>query len=176
MTTLYIDMDGVVADFTAFARQVLPVTDGDGHKWPQGQWAKLRDVPNLYRNLPKMPQADDIINMARKFRDELGWPVFMLTAVPKGNDVPDAFHDKILWIQEYYPDMRVRFGPWGHTKHQRCQQGDILVDDRTTNCEEWRAAGGKAIKVTGTDFTDVLAELTKIYIENIPRENYKKLL
>jgi len=168
MTTLYIDMDGVVADFNTRAREVLGTTTGDGNKWETGQWAKLRDLPNLYLDLPKMPQADDIINLARRFRDELGWPVYMLTAVPKGNDVPDAFHDKILWIQKYYPDMRVRFGPWGHTKHERCEPGDILVDDRTSNCEEWRNAGGRAIKVTGRDFTKVLAELTEIFLENVP--------
>jgi 5'(3')-deoxyribonucleotidase len=169
MKTLYIDMDGVIADFVGFAKTILGQTKEFNRtdKWAPGEWARLRDVPNLYRKLPKMRQADDIINLARKFRDDLGWPVYMLTAVPKGNDVPDAFHDKILWMQDYYPDIRVRFGPWGHTKHEHCNPGDILVDDRASNCEEWTQAGGRAIKVTGEYFTPVLNELYEIYIENI---------
>lgn len=167
MTTLYIDMDGVLADFAGFAETILGKITGDGHKWQQGQWTILRDIPNLYRNLPKMPQADDVINMARKFRDQLKWPVYILTAVPKGNDVPDAFHDKILWIQEHYPDMPVRFGPYGHTKHEHCKQNDILVDDRTTNCQEWLRAGGRAIKIIGRDFTPALNEMNRIFLENV---------
>jgi 5'(3')-deoxyribonucleotidase len=167
MRTLYIDMDGVVADFVGFARLHLNLAEDVKDSWNKEQWHSLRAVPNLYRNLKKMPQADLIIDLARKFRDDLGWPVYMLTAVPKGNDVPDAFHDKILWIQEHYPDMRVRFGPYGHTKHEHCQPGDILVDDRTSNCEQWHLAGGYYIQVKGRDFTDAVNDLTRIYQINL---------
>lgn len=162
--TLYIDMDGVVADFNKFASTVLHIQVEPGaQKWSEGQWAKLRDYPGLYRYLPKTSKADEIISTARMFRNILNWPIYMLTAVPKGNDVPDAFHDKILWMQKYYPDIRVRFGPFAVNKKDHCKPGDVLIDDRISTCEEWTAAGGRAI--LATDLDRALQEL-KLLFEN----------
>lgn len=149
---LYIDMDGVVANFNGFAATVLrePV-DFTTEKWAPEQWNKLRDYPCLYRYLPKMPKADEVINLARMFRTHLNWGLYMLTAVPKGNDVPDAFHDKILWMQKHYPDIAVRFGPFAKNKKDHCRPGDVLFDDRVSNCEEWVQAGGRAILAKDPD-------------------------
>ena len=72
----------------------------------------------------------------------------MLTAIPQKNDFPDAFQDKIDWMQEHYPGIRVHFGPYSQDKQHHCRPGDILVDDRTSNILEWRAAGGIGIQVT----------------------------
>jgi len=162
-------MDGVVADFTDFATTVLdkPKTENQIDKWTTEEWQILKAVPNLYAGLNKMPQADSLIALARKFRTELGWNLYFLTAVPKKDDVPDAFYDKVMWVNNYYPDITVRFGPHGHEKHLHCQPGDILVDDRTSNCQEWAAVGGQAIKVTGRDFTQVLAELEQVFQANL---------
>ena len=38
------------------------------------------------------------------------------------------------------------FGPYSHDKHVHCLPGDVLIDDRTSNCEDWRRAGGVAIQ------------------------------
>ena len=75
MPTLYLDMDGVIADFDGHARKILgPKKDfGSSEKWPEQQWQHLADVPNLYLNLPKMPRADQMVDLCRRFRDELGW-------------------------------------------------------------------------------------------------------
>jgi 5'(3')-deoxyribonucleotidase len=150
--TLYIDMDGVVADFNGFAATVLQIKVEQGaQKWSVEQWAKLRDYPCLYRYLPKTSRADDVMTLAQMFRSVLGWNIYMLTAVPKGNDVPDAFHDKILWMQKYYPSVKVRFGPFAVNKKDHCKPGDVLIDDRISTCEEWRLAGGRAILATDLD-------------------------
>jgi 5'(3')-deoxyribonucleotidase len=68
-----------------------------------------------------------------------------LTAVPKGNDVPWAFYDKVVWVQNYFPDIPVMFGPFSKDKWQHCKPGDILIDDRKSNIAEWQAAGGRPI-------------------------------
>jgi 5'(3')-deoxyribonucleotidase len=150
--TLYIDMDGVVADFNGFAATILNTRVEQGaQKWSEEQWKKLRDYPCLYRYLPKTSHADEIISLAQMFQNVLGWEVYMLTAVPKGNDVPDAFHDKILWMQKYYPNIKVRFGPFAVNKKDHCKPGDVLIDDRISTCEEWEEAGGRAILATDLD-------------------------
>ena len=146
-------MDGVLADFNAKAREVLGATEADSDqaaqvgRWPREKWETLKEIYHFYRILPKTPFADELVDMARRYRDELGWNLYILTAIPSGNDVPQAFQDKVEWIQEYYPDIAVHFGPYSRDKAHHCRPGDILVDDRYDNCESWRQAGGQAIRV-----------------------------
>lgn len=153
MPTIYIDMDGVLADFNAKAREVLGATEADSDaaaqagRWPREKWETLKEIYHFYRILPKTPFADRLMDLARRYRDELGWRLHILTAIPSGNDVPQAFQDKIEWIQEYYPDVEVHFGPYSRDKAHHCRPGDILVDDRYDNCESWTRAGGQAIRV-----------------------------
>ena len=45
------------------------------------------------------------------------------------------------------------FGPYSKDKHQHCEPGDILIDDRSSNIEEWRAVGGIAIHHVDFDAT-----------------------
>jgi hypothetical protein len=89
----------------------------------------------------------------------------MLTAIPNKNDMFMVIQDKIDWVNDYFPDIRVQFGPYSEDKHQHCSPGDILVDDRTSNCDEWRTAGGIAVKVNSGDYAQALHRLAELYIE-----------
>ena len=155
-------MDGVVADWETAAEQHIQHQRDINSLWPDAEWEKIRGVDHFYRHLPEMPRAHDMIALARRFRDELGWNLYMLTAIPHKNDMHHVFHDKIDWVAERWPDVRVHFGPYSHDKHHHCQQGDILVDDRASNCEEWQAAGGQAVRVT-QDYAQALEELEQIF-------------
>ena len=85
--------------------------------------------------------------------------VRFLTAIPRQNDVPWAFHDKTVWIRARWPEVPVFFGPYSNDKHQHCKSADdVLIDDRPSNVDEWLAAGGKAILHTG-DVTATLINL-----------------
>jgi len=170
--TLYLDMDGVLADFNAAATRLLGATDAEENRaaqvgrWPDHQWRRLADQANFYLDLPKMPLADELVELALRFRDNLDYDVRILTAIPKGNDMPEAFHDKIDWINRYYGahDLRVHFGPYSHDKARHCQgSDDILVDDRVSNCEDWRRAGGTAIQVQPGEYRRALLELESIF-------------
>jgi 5'(3')-deoxyribonucleotidase len=161
--TIYIDMDSVVADWEAFAMEILGTSTLDiNGRWPDEDWARLKSCKTFYRNLPKMPKADELMALARRFRDELGWDLFMLTAIPHTDDVPEVYQHKIEWQLERYPDVMVHFGPYSHDKQKHCKPGDILVDDRTSNCEEWRAVGGIAVQVT-KDYDLALRELQELF-------------
>jgi 5'(3')-deoxyribonucleotidase len=174
--TLYLDMDGVLADFDTAVQQYLEASNAEVRRaeatgrWPDHEWRKIASIPNFYRNLPKMQGADQLMELALRFRDHLDYEVRILTAIPQGNDMPDAFHDKIDWIQEHYGSagLRVHFGPYSHDKQRHCQSSDdILVDDRTSNCEEWSRAGGVAVQVKPGAYARALVELESIYHELI---------
>lgn len=168
---LYLDMDGVLADFNGWAAYQLNATDLEraeaaaAGRWRPDQWQQLIKDPRLYRKLPKTAIADQLVTLARKFRSDLGWDLLILTAIPKANDVPDAFQDKIEWVQEYYPDIRVHFGPYSRDKHRHAHPGDLLIDDRADNCRDWSLAGGQTIRVWDHDQQQAIQELTSMYTQ-----------
>jgi len=159
MTTLYLDMDGVVADFDEYAARTLGIPPSSGI-YPNEIWYKLASNARLYRDLIKTPYADELVFQCSKFAKQRDYALKFLTAVPKGNDVPWAFYDKVVWAQEYFSAIPVMFGPFSKDKYVHCQIGDILLDDRISNIEEWKAAGGIAIHHTNIDTT--LQELSNL--------------
>jgi 5'(3')-deoxyribonucleotidase len=160
MTTIYLDMDGVVADFDEYAARTLGVPPSQGI-YPNEIWYKLATNSRLYRDLVKTPYADKLVFQCSVIAKQQGYELKFLTAVPKGNDVPWAFYDKVIWAQKYFPGIPVMFGPFSKDKYKHCQPGDILIDDRTSNIEEWRVAGG--LGILHRDFNDTLAQLSKLY-------------
>jgi 5'(3')-deoxyribonucleotidase len=161
--TLYIDMDGVVADWNQGAAQIAGhALNNPTARYSPEDWNKIKNHQRMYRELPLMPEAEALMTLARDFRDRSGWNLLFLTAIPHDNDVHWAFWDKCIWAQRYFPDVAVHFGPYSYDKHLHCQPGDILVDDRPENISDWRQAGGHGVLVVGSDFTAVLAELRSL--------------
>ena len=160
MTTLYLDMDGVVADFDEYAARTLGVPPSSGI-YPNEVWYKLASNSRLYRDLKKTSYADELVAECQDFALTKGYDLCFLTAVPKGNDVKWSFYDKVLWAQQYFPGIAVMFGPYSKDKWQHCNASDILIDDRQSNIDEWRAAGGIAIHHASLNST--LYELSQLY-------------
>jgi len=159
MRTIFLDMDGVVADFDTFASNLLGRPIG----WHQSkfdltkeEWEMLGAVDRLYYQLPLMPDATKLVAYAKSLSSR--FKVQFLTAVPRRSTMPEARADKQAWVDKYFPGMRMDIGPYSHDKQKWCIPGDILVDDRPSNIEEWKAAGGIAIYHTG----DVDATIRRI--------------
>lgn len=144
MTTLYLDMDGVVADFDEYAHRTIGAPPSGGI-YPNEIWEKLATNPRLYRDLKKTPHADELVDYCKLMCKNRGWEIKFLTAIPKGNDIPWAFYDKMTWALFFFPDIPVMFGPYSKDKHQHCTMGDILIDDRISNIDDWNSAGGFGI-------------------------------
>ena len=156
MTTLYLDMDGVVADFDEYAARTLGIPPSSGI-YPDEIWYNLASNARLYRDLIKTTYADELVFQCSTIAKQQGYNLKFLTAVPKGNDVPWAFYDKVVWAQTHFPGIPVMFGPFSKDKHIHCRPGDILIDDRASNIKEWTAAGGHAI--LHTNFADTINQL-----------------
>lgn len=148
-------MDGVVADWDSEIARLLgrpqPRMDPKTYyKNTPAEWNTIKNHHRVYSLLPKMARADELVTIARVYRDHLDWDLKFLTAVPHADDVPWAFWDKCNWVLKYYPDIPVFFGPHSVDKWRHCRSGDILVDDRPDNCASWLGAGGLAFKVDVT--------------------------
>jgi 5'(3')-deoxyribonucleotidase len=145
MQTIYLDMDGVVADFDAEASKIIGRSHSANERWPDHDWIKLRAFPRFYRDLPLMPDARRLVATVLDLADQTNRDVRFLTAVPQDNDFPWAFQDKVTWKQRHFGDIPIWFGPYSHDKQLWARPGDILIDDRRSNIEQWQAAGGHGI-------------------------------
>ena len=145
---IYLDMDDVVADWRTAAEDFLQLKFPNGDQWariPDDKWAELKRNSRFYRDLPLKDGADELVEYCRvAVMSGQADSVRFLSALPHNNDMTWAPWDKFLWAQHYYPDIPVFLGPYSNDKWQHCQPGDILIDDRTSNCEEWTRAGGYA--------------------------------
>ena len=141
---IYLDMDDVVADWMKSAREMVKRDWNYGERIPDSDWQKLQTKQRFYRNLPKKPGADELVKWCRDYRDKTGSGLFFLTALPHDYTMPYAASDKVWWAHERYPDITVFFGPFSHDKWRHCKPGDVLIDDRTSNCEEWQRSDGLA--------------------------------
>lgn len=140
---IYIDMDEVVADWLSAALEYVGPWDQSLTRVPPEQWAKLRNHKRIYRHLPVRKGGKELVEWILEYQKRNS-NVFVafLTAVPNGNDVAWAFQDKVHWANFYFPGIPVFFGPYSKDKQSHCQPGDILIDDRLSNYEEWTARGG----------------------------------
>ena len=140
---IFLDMDDVVADWKVLAQQLAGRTWAPGtFHLPDQDWNKIRDYERFYRDLPVKPGAYELVDCCRTYAIENNTFMAFLTALPHDNDVPFAAYDKVNWAQKYFPNIPVLFGPYSVDKWKHCKPGDILIDDRVSNCNQWTEAGG----------------------------------
>lgn len=149
---IYIDLDDVTADFIGYVNRALGANYNVGELMTDSDWADLRQdhqqmFIDLEPNAAFTPILSKLIDVVP--RGELAF----LTALPCDDKStwPHAPLLKVRWVDNYLTrelqgkaDIPVFFGPYAHDKHKHCKIGDILIDDRRSNCDEWEAAGGIA--------------------------------
>jgi len=145
---IYLDMDDVVADWRTAAEEFLQIKFPNGDQWariPDEKWQELKRNSRFYRDLPLKEDAGLLVDFCLRVKEHgLVEDVRFLSAIPHNNDMPWSIQDKVFWAHEHFRGIPVFLGPYSHDKKTHCQPGDILIDDRTSNCEEWISAGGQA--------------------------------
>lgn len=135
---VYVDMDGVVADFDGYAQRELGIEPKPGFRFSQEDWHRLKEFnQRIYRDVPVLPTAFSLINQLRDLKEQYDFKLRFLTAIPKENDLGWAYWDKVNWVIRNFPGIPVFFGPYSVDKQHHYKPGDILIDDRISNIEEW---------------------------------------
>ena len=137
-------MDDVVADWMGAAKAILDRDWNYGQRIPDVEWQKIRANQRFYHDLPLRTGAQELVQWVRDRCYSTGDAVFFLTALPHDYSMPYAAQDKVWWANNYFPGIPVFFGPFSHDKWRHCSPGDVLIDDRESNCQEWISAGGQA--------------------------------
>jgi 5'(3')-deoxyribonucleotidase len=124
---LYIDMDGVIADFDKGVKAIEPDVIWDQENVDRVCEGNCR----IFKTLPEIEGAIDAVNELRDFEED-GLEIYFLST-PMQN-VPESYMDKRLWLKE-------KFGDWANkrlilTHRKDLNKGDFLIDDRLTNGSE----------------------------------------
>lgn len=131
---IYLDCDGVLADFDKGAEAVLGMPPGVFEKRynPGLFWKRLAQADGFFANLEPLPDAYELYE-AVKHRE----PV-ILTGMPHGDW---AAPQKRRWAERHFPGVEI-ITTMAALKREHCHPGDVLVDDRVKHRHLWIEAGG----------------------------------
>lgn len=135
MAKLFLDCDGVLADFDAGARAALggmtPAQFEAAHS-KREFWRRLASTPNFYGGLPLLPDARLLFDAVAHLQPTI------LTGLPLGNW---AAPQKVAWASEHFPGTPI-ITCMARDKVRYMTPGDVLVDDRDDHRAKWQDAGG----------------------------------
>ncbi|MDF2639941.1 MAG: hypothetical protein K0R64_2925 [Novosphingobium lindaniclasticum] len=131
---LYLDCDGVLADFDSGATELLgmPPRVFEKRCGLPAFWREIARHPDFYGTLPLMPDAMILFEAVRHVD-----PI-ILTGLPRGKW---AAPQKVRWAAEHFPGTRI-LTVMAVDKRNHCRSGDILVDDQLKHAHLWQDAGG----------------------------------
>tara|TARA_Y100000591_G_scaffold272479_1_gene247988 strand:- start:22 stop:1194 length:1173 start_codon:yes stop_codon:yes gene_type:complete len=146
---VYLDMDGVLADFFGGVEFLYGV-----EHWKELTNDKTKDLKkqvidritgtDFFAVLPKFKTADALIEMVKKFTGGK----FSINTSPLRGDHENSAKYKKVWIQNNIeqPDEIIVTGrKESYAKNKGTGTPNILIDDRPVNIQRWQAAGGYGI-------------------------------
>lgn len=149
---LFVDMDGVLADFDRHHEAVFGVRADE--RLDNVDWAAVRAVEDFYLRMPPMPDMTVLW-----FRIERYGPI-VLTGVPEA--VEEAAANKRAWVRRHLGEhVEVRCCR-SRDKCRHAAPGDVLIDDWEKYRHLWIARGG--IWITHRSAEETVAALDALGI------------
>jgi hypothetical protein len=165
-TQIFLDCDGVLADFDTFITPYL----GGGNRadWDHLSnadfWGKLEQIDNLFGGLDKMPDADDLVSGVETLCKQYDLPApIILTGKPRLDKYKDQ---KLGWRDKYFPHLEMIVCESKNKRKHMRNPGDVLIDDWTKHMQAWIDVGGQWILHTSAEqslkeLKDYLSERNK---------------
>ena len=152
---IYMDMDGVVADFVSSALKVFGASDTllseNRGKFELFSmlgvsssefWNTIHEHPTFWHDLEPTQEAYHLMDHAESL---LGTTksIYFLTS-PAFH--PSCYAGKFFWVNKYFPDYSSRLIITG-SKHLLADRRNILVDDSDRNIDRFISYGGVGVLV-----------------------------
>jgi 5'(3')-deoxyribonucleotidase len=118
---VWIDMDGVVADFVVKATEYAEKMGLTFQEFADQK--QYRHIKGFYRGLPLISGAKEAI---QKLEDSGKYDLYFLSAPSWGN--VSCFSDKRVWVEKHFPTFRKKMSLSFQKGHHL---GHYLIDDRT---------------------------------------------
>lgn len=170
-TKIYLDMDGVLADFFHEYAKLAGVAPNKFGKHDYRSIPPAKEDPTLdkmvgtdfFARLPKFDTADDLVKLVLQYVK-----TYDICSSPLRGDYENSEHWKRQWIKTYLTPQPKDIVITG-TKETHAVNKDgspnILIDDRNLNIVKWRARGGIGIKYQADEdsLDKVASALEKAY-------------
>ena len=150
---LFLDADGVLADFDKGVRDLLGM-DHDAFVKRRGVgafWRELAKAPDFYAALPEMPDARELFDAVQQLKPTI------LTGLPLGKW---AAPQKVRWAAQHFPGVPI-ITCMARDKHRHMEPGDVLVDDRENHRAAYEAHG--VVFIHHQNARDSIRQLATIY-------------
>lgn len=130
---LYIDLDGVLADFYGhFAKEFrFALNMAVDYEYDSIMWTSIRSKPNFFVDLPLMPDALDLWYGVKHLN-----PIIL-----SGSHTQAITDQKKVWVSKHFKSVPLICCP-SRDKPKYCSPGDIIIDDWPKYRPEWERAGG----------------------------------
>lgn len=157
---IYIDMDGVVADFDDGVKRLLNMEpqnqDNQTDEYQYLMWKGIREYGHFYLDLIPI---DGSVEAFKKLYEKYGDSVEILTGCPKEKrGIIHAREDKVQWVNKYLSqNVKVNLVLREEKKKFVTGRDCILIDDYRINIDEWEANGGTGILFS--DWKNVIDKL-----------------
>lgn len=166
MPHLYLDMDGVQADFFgawAAKHQVSNYKEIPDTETSINQLAASspKEVYNFFRELDPLPGGSRIVEWLHQHKI----PFSVLSAPLRGPYAADSVKAKRDWLDEFNPGATKNaiFTQHKHKYAMKNNQPQVLVDDYGKYLTHWANAGGIAVKHSDDTTEHTIQQLEKIY-------------
>lgn len=121
---VYVDLDGVLAEFPESLSDVDPSIADSCRQWCEETGEHHSDFEGLFATLTAKEGADDAIyRLSRKFK------VYILSTAPWKN--VSSFTDKRIWVEKNLPSLPKKRLLLSYNKS--LMRGKYLIDDRPKN-------------------------------------------
>ena len=155
---VYVDMDGVLADFFGeVARQHGVEYWREIHRKDLGIDQIARE-PGFFATLPPMPHAKNLMRGIIKLAGR-----YSILSSPLLSNVEDSSEEKAEWLEKYLQTHQPQAIIFDHEKFKFARQANgtpnILIDDYDANIKLWNANGGIGILYKDDDYKDALHQL-----------------
>ena len=143
-TEIYVDMDGVLADFFGEWSKSQGVDNWKDIKDPAKAIGDIKGIDDFWLNLPVLPKAKELLGLIKQVKGK-----YKICTSPLADD-PRSDPHKREWVKKnlaFFPPEEVIVT---HNKPQFAKQKDdtpnILIDDYGVNINAWEEAGGIGFK------------------------------
>ena len=150
---IHLDMDGVITDFDKQFKELTGMMPNEFETkyGVTGFWEAIDKAGvGFWRGMEWMPDGQELYNKVSQFDHEL------LSSPSRGESSKIG---KRLWRRDKTPNTKLTLA-YSANKKNYAAPNHILIDDRVSNIDQWKAAGG--IGILHTSAASTIAKLKKL--------------
>lgn len=139
--TIYVDMDGVLADYYAYVKTLANTT-----------FRQKVLTHKIFEELAPMSLMPNLVAMLKEY--EFEWPDAKIEILSSGGSYKKDIFDaacaqKKVWLEHHGIKWKANFTHCGESKAQFADPAILLIDDNHVNCVNFRWNDGEALRWMG---------------------------